>query len=62
MCNFSILCRKRVAVGWGLQEDSHSLGKKMASSAGPGDGQMQERQEELPYVKGIATADLLDRQ
>ena len=48
MCNFSILCRKRVAVGWGLQQDSHSLGKRVASSAGPGDGQMQERQEELP--------------
>ena len=60
--NFSILCRKRVAVGWGLQQDSHSLGKRVVSSAGPGDGQMQERQEELHYDEGIAAADLLDLQ
>ena len=26
MCYFSILCRKRVAVGWGLDENGHSLG------------------------------------
>ena len=48
MCNFSILYRKIVAVGRGLQEDSHSLGKRVASSAGPREGQLQERQQELP--------------
>ena len=40
--------QKRVAVGWELKEDSHSLGKRVTSSAGPGEGQLQERQEELP--------------
>ena len=35
MCNFSILCRKRVAVGGGLDEDSHSLGRRVALSSGP---------------------------
>ena len=62
MFNFSILCRKRVVFGWGLEEDSHSLGKRVASSSGPGDDQMQECQEELPLDEGTAAADLLDRQ
>ena len=29
MCNFSILCRKRVAVGWGLDEEGGFIFKTM---------------------------------
>ena len=46
ICNFSILFRKRVAAGGGLEEGSHSPGRIVDSS--PGDVQLQERQEELP--------------
>ena len=53
MYNFSILCRKRGAVGWGLEEDSHSLGRSVASSPGPGDGQMQSARKSYPRMRAL---------
>ena len=46
ICILSILFRKRVAPGEGLEEGSHSPRKIVASSLG--DVQLHERQEEIP--------------